>query len=160
MLWTHEASTQSEISLKEGLVVDVIQKSDISGNAEWWLVREPIMSSEGYFPAVYLEQVWTYHWMDGKIAIGRNLKTSKRWNDSQNLYSMQNDTSDILGSGKLNKNQLLRDYEQLFIANYQNTSNTFLEPMMSNLKNQPKWVYNIMYIWNESLASLYCKYAC
>ena len=57
VLWSHEASTQNEISLKEEAIVDVIRKCDLSGNEEWWLVRESVLSEEGYFPAIYLQQI-------------------------------------------------------------------------------------------------------
>ena len=54
-MWTHNASTQGEISLVEGMNVEILRKSDMSGNDEWWLVKHPITSSEGYFPANYLQ---------------------------------------------------------------------------------------------------------
>ena len=57
VLWSHDASTQNEISLREGMVVEVLQKSDLSGNTEWWLVRDLNVESEGYFPALYLQQM-------------------------------------------------------------------------------------------------------
>ena len=57
VLWTHNASTQGEISLVEGMNVEILRKSDMSGNDEWYLIRHPITSAEGYFPANYLQMI-------------------------------------------------------------------------------------------------------
>jgi len=47
-----EASSAAELSLDEGQLVVVIQKQDLTGNDEWWLVE--CEGRKGYVPSSYL----------------------------------------------------------------------------------------------------------
>ena len=47
-----EASSAAELSLKEGQLVAVLQKRDLTGNDEWWLVEAN--GHKGYVPSSYL----------------------------------------------------------------------------------------------------------
>jgi len=47
-----EASSAAELSLDEGQLVVVIQKQDLTGNDEWWLVE--CDGRKGYVPSSYL----------------------------------------------------------------------------------------------------------
>lgn len=50
-----EASSAAELSLDEGQLVVVIQKQDLTGNDEWWLVE--CNGLKGYVPSSYLTPV-------------------------------------------------------------------------------------------------------
>lgn len=50
-----EASGAAELSLDEGQLVVVLQKQDLTGNDEWWLVE--VNGQKGYVPSSYLTQV-------------------------------------------------------------------------------------------------------
>lgn len=50
-----EASSVAELSLDEGQLVIVLQKQDLTGNDEWWLVE--VNGQKGYVPSSYLTQV-------------------------------------------------------------------------------------------------------
>lgn len=50
-----EANSAAELSLDEGQFVIVLQKQDLTGNDEWWLVE--VNGQKGYVPSSYLTQV-------------------------------------------------------------------------------------------------------
>lgn len=50
-----EASSTAELSVNEGQLVAVLQKQDLTGNDEWWLVEAH--GQKGYVPSSYLTQV-------------------------------------------------------------------------------------------------------
>ena len=50
-----EANSAAEVNLDEGQVVTVLQKHDLLGNDEWWLVDAG--GEKGYAPASYLTPV-------------------------------------------------------------------------------------------------------
>lgn len=50
-----EASSTAELSVNEGQLVAVLQKQDLTGNDEWWLVEA--QGQKGYVPSSYLTQV-------------------------------------------------------------------------------------------------------
>ena len=50
-----EASSAAELSLEEGQSVVVLQKQDLTGNDEWWLVEAN--GHKGYVPSSYLTPV-------------------------------------------------------------------------------------------------------
>ena len=50
--YAFEASSAAELSLVEGQLVEVIQKQDLTGNGEWWLVE--CNGLKGYVPSSYL----------------------------------------------------------------------------------------------------------
>lgn len=50
-----EASSAAELSVDEGQRVVVLQKQDLTGNDEWWLVEA--QGRKGYVPSSYLTQV-------------------------------------------------------------------------------------------------------
>lgn len=50
--YAFEASSAAELSLYEGQLVEVIQKQDLTGNNEWWLVE--CNGLKGYVPSSYL----------------------------------------------------------------------------------------------------------
>lgn len=50
-----EASSAAELSVDEGQIVVVLQKQDLTGNDEWWLVEA--QGRKGYVPSSYLTQV-------------------------------------------------------------------------------------------------------
>jgi peroxin-13 len=54
VLYTFTARDSSEVSLVEGSMVNVLQRNDLDGNADWWLVVAPD-GRTGYAPASYLE---------------------------------------------------------------------------------------------------------
>ena len=49
------ARNDLEVSLTEGHYVKVIEKHDLDGNDEWWLVE--VEGHQGYAPANYIEKV-------------------------------------------------------------------------------------------------------
>ena len=53
--YAFEASSAAELSLDEGQLVLVIQKQDLTGNDEWWLVE--CNGLKGYVPSSYLTPV-------------------------------------------------------------------------------------------------------
>ena len=53
--YAFEASSAAELSLDEGQSVVVIQKQDLTGNDEWWLVE--CNGHKGYVPSSYLTPV-------------------------------------------------------------------------------------------------------
>ncbi|XP_077862190.1 dynamin-binding protein-like, partial [Saccoglossus kowalevskii] len=53
--WPFEANGPNEISLDEGTVVMIVNKHDIEGNLEWWLVDKN--GIQGYVPANYLTKI-------------------------------------------------------------------------------------------------------
>ena len=50
-----EASGAAELTIEEGQVVVVLQKQDLTGNEEWWLVEAD--GRKGYVPSSYLTPV-------------------------------------------------------------------------------------------------------
>jgi len=55
-MYNFTARDSTEVSVTERSVVCVLQRSDLEGNAEWWLVlRED--GCRGYAPANYLQPV-------------------------------------------------------------------------------------------------------
>ncbi|XP_078366924.1 dynamin-binding protein-like isoform X2 [Oculina patagonica] len=50
-----EASSAAELSLDEGQLVIVLQRQDLTGNDEWWLVE--VNGQKGYVPSSYLTAV-------------------------------------------------------------------------------------------------------
>ena len=50
-----EASSAAELNLEEGQAVVVLQKQDLTGNEEWWLVEAD--GRKGYVPSSYLTPV-------------------------------------------------------------------------------------------------------
>ena len=50
--YVFEASSAAELSLDEGQRVEVMQKQDLTGNDEWWLVE--CNGLKGYVPSSYL----------------------------------------------------------------------------------------------------------
>jgi len=58
VLYDFTARGSSEVSVSEGSVVCVLQRSDLDGNAEWWLVLRDD-GCRGYAPANYLLPVTT-----------------------------------------------------------------------------------------------------
>lgn len=50
------ANSPAELSLEEGQYVVVLQKRDLTGNGEWWLV-EAVTGQKGYVPSSYLTSV-------------------------------------------------------------------------------------------------------
>ena len=50
--YTFEGADPSEITVREGTIVNVLQKYDKSGNPEWWLVETE--NAKGYIPESYL----------------------------------------------------------------------------------------------------------
>lgn len=50
-----EASSAAELSVDEGQSVIVLQKQDLTGNDEWWLVE--VNGQKGYVPSSYLTPV-------------------------------------------------------------------------------------------------------
>ena len=50
-----EANSAAELSLEEGQFVAVLQKRDLTGNDEWWLVDSN--DQKGYVPSSYLSPV-------------------------------------------------------------------------------------------------------
>ena len=49
------ASSAAELSIDEGQLVIVLQKQDLTGNDEWWLVE--VNGQKGYVPSSYLTPV-------------------------------------------------------------------------------------------------------
>jgi len=56
VLYDFVARDSSEVSVTEGSVVCVLQRSDLEGNTEWWLVLRDD-GCRGYAPANYLQSV-------------------------------------------------------------------------------------------------------
>ena len=56
VLYDFVARDSSEVSVSEGSVVCVLQRSDLDSNAEWWLVLRDD-GCRGYAPANYLQPV-------------------------------------------------------------------------------------------------------
>ena len=50
------ANSAAELNLEEGQYVVVLQKQDLTGNNEWWLV-EAVTGQKGYVPSSYLTSV-------------------------------------------------------------------------------------------------------
>ena len=50
------ANSPAELNLEEGQYVVVLQKQDLTGNNEWWLV-EAVTGQKGYVPSSYLTSV-------------------------------------------------------------------------------------------------------
>jgi len=55
-MYDFTARDASEVSVAVGSVVCVLQRSDLEGNAEWWLVLRND-GCRGYAPANYLQPV-------------------------------------------------------------------------------------------------------
>ena len=53
--YAFDASSAAELNLDEGQLVVVIQKQDLTGNDEWWLVE--CNGHKGYVPSSYLTPV-------------------------------------------------------------------------------------------------------
>lgn len=49
------ASNENTLGVQKGQVLMLVQKHDLQGNDEWWLVRDR-EGHEGYVPANYLKQ--------------------------------------------------------------------------------------------------------
>jgi len=56
VLYNFTARDASEVTVTEGSVVCVLQRSDLECNAEWWLVLRQD-GCRGYAPANYLQPV-------------------------------------------------------------------------------------------------------
>jgi len=56
VLYDFTARDSSEVSVTAGSVVCVLQRSDLEGNVEWWLVLR-LDGCRGYAPANYLQPV-------------------------------------------------------------------------------------------------------
>lgn len=55
-VYPYNASTEIELTVSSGEVVRVVDKHDLDGNTEWWLV-ESCASQKGYVPASYLYKI-------------------------------------------------------------------------------------------------------
>jgi len=58
VLYDFKARDSTEVTVIAGSVVCVLQRSDLEGNAEWWLVLRQD-GCRGYAPANYLQPVVT-----------------------------------------------------------------------------------------------------